>query len=67
MSGYTEQDMMAAAEAHYRHAASLLDGADARDSYEDERDGMRQNALAEAHAGMLAIELARYVGAGEVE
>lgn len=56
---YTEQDMMAAAEAHYRAAAAVLSVGGTSVQQATMQAAM---ATADAQAGLLAIELAKYAG-----
>lgn len=63
---YTGTDMVAAAEAHYRAATTFLTGATNSPGASVEWQAMiAATAHAEATAGLLAMELARYAGAGE--
>lgn len=58
---YTGTDMVAAAEAHYRAAAFMLE--DTGDDFESTAEWKAVRAAeahAEAAAGMLAMELAKY-------
>lgn len=57
---YTEQDMVAAAEAHHRAATTFLTGADSPGTSVEWQAMLATTALAEATAGLLAMELAKY-------
>lgn len=59
---YTEMSMMAEAEKHYRAAITLRDSAEDPGCYEDESPLLRDRAMLELGAGMLAVELAKYAG-----